>query len=84
MPRRKRDAKSRAMIVLEGLRGKPMTELCHEPQFSQAPYGQWRDQLLTHAAKAFGVREQSQRQARLAREHARLRTLVGELSLELK
>jgi transposase-like protein len=84
MQRRKWDAKTKAMIVLEGLKGKPVAELCHEHQLSQAQYYQWRDQFLAHAAKAFEVHEQSQREARLTQENARLKTLVGELTLELK
>ena len=83
MQRRKWDAKTQAMIVLEGLKGKPVAELCTEHQISQAQYDQWRDQLLAHASKAFEVHEQSQREARLARANARLKTLVGELTLEL-
>ena len=55
------------MIVLEGLKGKPVAELCAEHQISQAQYYQWRDQFLAHAPKAFEVHEQSQREARLAR-----------------
>jgi transposase-like protein len=84
MHRRKWGAKTKAMIVMEGLKGKPVAELCAEHQISQAQYYQWRDQFLTHAPKAFEVHEQSQREARLARENARLKTLVGELTLELK
>jgi transposase-like protein len=84
MQRRKWDAKTKAMIVLEGLKGKPVAELCHEHQLSQAQYYQWRDQFLAHAAKAFEVHEQSQREARLTQENARLKTLVGEWTLELK
>jgi transposase-like protein len=84
MPRRKWDAKTKAMLVLEGLKGKPVAEICTEHQLSQAQYYQWRDQFLAHAAKAFEVHEQSQREARLARENAKLKTLVGELTLELK
>jgi transposase-like protein len=84
MQRRKWDAKTKAMIVVEGLEGKPVAEICTEHQISQAQYYQWRDQFLAHAAKAFEVHEQSQREARLARENARLKTLVGELTLELK
>jgi transposase-like protein len=84
MHRRKWDAKTKAMIVLEGLKGKPVAELCNEHQLSQAQYYQWRDQFLAHAAKAFEVHEQSQREARLTQENARLKTLVGELTLELK
>jgi transposase-like protein len=84
MQRRKWDAKTKAMIVLEGLKGKPVAELCNEHQLSQAQYYQWRDQFLAHAAKAFEVHEQSQREARLTQENARLKTLVGEWTLELK
>lgn len=84
MQRRKWDAKTKAMLVVEGLKGKPVAEICTEHQISQAQYYQWRDQFLAHAAKAFEVHEQSQREARLARENARLKTLVGELTLELK
>jgi transposase-like protein len=84
MQRRKWDAKTKAMIVLEGLKGKPVAELCTEHQSSQAQYYQWRDLLLAHAAKAFEVHEQSQREARLTREHARFKPLVGALTLERK
>ena len=84
MHRRKWDAKTKALIVIEGLKGKPVAELCAEHQISQAQYYQWRDQFLAHAPKAFEVHEQSQREARVARENARLKTLVGELTLELK
>jgi transposase-like protein len=84
MQRRQWDAKTKVMIVIEGLQGKPVAELCTEHQISQAQYYQWRDQFLAHASKAFEVHEQSQRDARLARENARLKTLVGELTLFLK
>ena len=77
MPRRKWDAKTKAMIVLEGLKSKPVAELCDEHQISQAQSYQWRDQFMAHPPKAFEVHEQSQREARLARENTRLKTLVG-------
>jgi putative transposase len=84
MHRRKWDAKTKALIVIEGLKGKSVAERCAEHQISQAQYSQWRDQFLTHAPKACEVHEQSQREARLARAHGRLKTRVGELTLELK
>jgi hypothetical protein len=37
---------------------------------------------MAHAPKAFEVHEQRQREARLARPNPRLKTLVGELTLE--
>jgi transposase-like protein len=84
MQRRKWDAKTKAIIVLEGLKGKPVAELCTEHQMSQAQYYQWRDQFLAHAPKAFEVHEHNQKEGRLERENARLKALVGELLLELK
>jgi transposase-like protein len=53
MLRRKWDAKTKALIVLEGLKGKSVAEICTEHQISQSLYDQWRDQFVANAAKAF-------------------------------
>lgn len=58
--------------------------MCQDYQISQAQYDQWRDQVLANAPKTFDVARQTEREARLQREHARLKNLVGELTLELK
>ncbi len=84
MQKRKWDAKTKAMIVLEGLKGKPVAEVCTEHQISQSQYDQWRDQFLAHAANAFEVHQHTRKEARLEQENARLKNLVGELLLELK
>ena len=84
MHKRTWDAKTKAMIVLEGLKGKPVAEVCTEHQISQSQYYQWRDQFLAHAAQAFEVHQHTQKEARLEQENARLKNLVGELLLELK
>jgi transposase-like protein len=84
MYRRKWDAKTKALIVLEGLKGKPVAEICTEHQISQSLYYQWRDQFLAHAAKVFEVQQHTKKEARLEQENARLKQLVGELTLELK
>ena len=84
MQKRKWDAKTKAMIVLEGLKGKPVAEVCTEHQISQSQYYQGRDQFLAHAASAFEVHQHTRKEARLEQENARLKTLVGELLLELK
>jgi hypothetical protein len=47
-------------------------------------YYQWRDQFLAHASRAFDVQQRNQKQARLARENARLKIPVGELTPEFK
>jgi transposase len=84
MKRRTWDAKAKAMIGIEGLNGKPVAEMCPEHQISQSLYDQWRDQLLAPAATAFEDSQRTRKEARLAQENARLKQLVGELTLELK
>jgi transposase-like protein len=84
MHRRKWDAALKAQIVIQGLQGKPVAELCNEYQISQSLDYQWRDQFLANASRAFEVQQDDRKEARLARENARLKPLVGELTLERK
>jgi transposase-like protein len=84
MPRRKWDAKTKVMIVLQGLQGKPVAEICTEHQISQSLYYQWRDQFLANATKAFEDPQRARKEARLEQENTRLKQLVGELTFELK
>jgi len=81
MHRRKWDAKTTAIIVIEALKGKLVAEICTEHQISQSQYYQWREQFLAHAAKTFEVQQHAQQEARLEQENARVKTLVGELTL---
>jgi hypothetical protein len=82
MHRRKWDANTTALIVIEGLNGKPVAAICPEHHISQSPYDQWRDQFLAQAANACAVHQQTKKEALLAQENARLKRLVGELTLE--
>jgi transposase-like protein len=84
MKRRKWDANTKAMIVIEGLKGKPVAQLCNKHQISQSLYDQWRDQFLAPAAKAFDDPQRTRQEARLQQENARLMPLVGVLTLVLK
>jgi hypothetical protein len=84
MKGRKWDARTRTAIVLEGLKGKPVTAICQDSHISQAQYDWWRDHFLSNASTAFEVTQQTKREARLQHENARLKKLVGELTLELK
>jgi len=84
MPRRKWDAKTKALVVLEGLKGKSVAEICTEHQISPSVYYQWRDQFLANATKAFDDPQRTRKEARLVQENARLKQLVGELTFELK
>jgi hypothetical protein len=84
MHRRHWDADLQAKIASQGLQGRAVAALCQEDQISPSRYDQWRDPFLTHAARTFEVQPYDRPEARLAREHARLKTLVGELTLERK
>ena len=53
MKRRRWDAKTNARIVLEGLSGRSVAEICADYQISQVQYYQWRDKLLGEAYRAF-------------------------------
>jgi transposase len=79
MHKRKWDAKTTAMLVIEGLQGKPVAEICPEHQISQSLYYQWRDQFLVHATNAFEVHQHTRKEAHLEQENTRLKKLVGEL-----
>jgi transposase-like protein len=84
MHKRTWDAKVKALIVIEGLKGKPVADICHEHQIRQSQYYQWRDQLLAHAAQACEVHQHTRKEARLEQANTQLKRLVGELTLELK
>ena len=83
MKRREWDPKTKALIVLQGLKGTVISELCNEHRISQAQYYQWRDQFLSNAAKAFDSKA-DQAQMRLERENAKLKHMIGEMAYELK
>lgn len=84
MGRRKWDSKTKLAVVLMGLKGRPIAEICNEYQLSQTQYYKWRDQFLSDGHKAFETAKTSQKETRLERENHKLKRLVGELTLELK
>jgi putative transposase len=84
MKRRQWTAEQKAMIVLSGLTGQNLGEVCTEHGISQAQFYKWKDQLLSGASKAFEVKRQSRTEAKLQAENQQLKSLVGELTLELK
>ncbi len=46
-------AEEKAKIVLQGLKGRSVVELCNEHQIHQTQYYKWRDKFLTDAPKVF-------------------------------
>jgi transposase-like protein len=82
MKNRQWDAKTKAMIVMEGLKGKPVTEICAEHQLSQSIYYRWRDQFLANLPQIF---DSSDKQSeRLIKENNKLKQIIGDLTIELK
>ena len=82
MHRRTWDAKTKAILGLEGLKGKPVAEICTEHQIGQSQHYRWRDRCLAHAALAFESQRHTRKEARLEQENAQLKRLGGELTLE--
>ena len=82
MKRRRWDAKMKAMIVLQGLKGKPINDLCIEHQIGQTQYYRWRDQFLANMHHVFDSKDVQE--AALTRENLRLRQVIGDLTVELK
>jgi len=82
MPRRKWDAQTKSTVVLEGIKGRSVADICTEHQISQAQYYDWREQFLKKMPNMFS--DNGRREKLLARENSRLKKLVGELTLELK
>ena len=84
MKRRQFDSKLKAHVVLEGLRGRPLAEICNEYEISQSQYYRWRDQFLANAAEVFETQNKDKEKAKLKSENTKLKGLVGELTVELK
>ena len=84
MKQRKWDGKTKARAVLEGIKGRKVAEICNDYQISQAQYYQWREQFLSNLDKPFEAKKATSKEERLKSEVQKLRSLVGELALELK
>ncbi len=82
MPRRKWDPRIKTTVVLQGLKGRPVADICTEHQISQAQYYQWREQFMKKMPGLFSNRER--REQSLVRENSRLKKIIGELTVELK
>jgi transposase-like protein len=84
MKRRQWDSKTKAKIVLEGLSGKPVSELCSQYQISQNQYYQWRDKFLAESHRAFDGKVNGSEVSRLKAKNQRLQQIIGALTVELK
>ena len=83
MTRKKWDSKTKAKIVLEGVKGRRVAEICNDYQISQSQYYIWRDQFFSNIELPFEIKKASFREERLKTRNEQLKSLVGELTFEL-
>ena len=84
MKQRKWDSKIKAKVVIEGLKGKPISKICNEHQISQSMYYQWRDQFLSNVDQVFNIPKKGRKESMLEHENRQLKTMIGDLTIELK
>lgn len=84
MKRRQWDSKAKAKIVLEGLSGRSVSEICTEYGIGQTQYYRWRDKFLSQAHRAFDVEKDGSEVQRLKKKAARYQQIIGALTVELK
>ena len=85
MKRRKWTSKEKFTIVLAGLKGKvSVAELCNRHQITQTQFYKWRDRLLSEGEKIFAFGGPDKEAERVIAENNKLKTIIGELTIELK
>ena len=84
MKRRKWDSKTKAKIVLEGLSGLSVSEICNKYQISQNQYYLWKDKFLSESFRAFENKAKSNREERLKKRILHLEQTLGAVTFELK
>ncbi len=85
MKYRKWTSQQKLKIVLEGLSGNiEIVKLCSKYQINQTQYYKWRDQLLKFGYQAFDQKTVTKKEQRLQSENQNLRTIIGEMAIDLK
>lgn len=84
MERREWSSQKKFEVVLEGLKaGTNISEICNRHQVSQTQYYKWRDKFLNNGPKMFDINNEKEGQ-RLKSEICKLKTIIGDLTTELK
>jgi transposase-like protein len=65
---RKWDPKTKAMVVMAGIKGRSVVEICNEYQIPQSMYYRWRDQFLGNMPRLFSD-DTSNREKELQKEN---------------
>ena len=82
--RRKWSSKEKSQIILEGLKGRPVSDICIEHQISQSMYYSWRDKFLSNMGQAFETKKLDQREVYQNRQIDKMKKIIADLTIELK
>jgi len=80
MKRRRWDSKTKTKIVLEGLSGRPISEICNEYGIHQNQFYIWRDKFLSDAYKAFDTKKDKSDIEVLRYKNKELTQIIGSLT----
>ena len=82
--RRPWKAAEKSRIILEGLKGRPVADICVEYQISQSMYYSWRDQFLSNMGQVFETKKIDQREAYQNCQIDKMKKIIADLTIELK
>lgn len=82
--RRKWDPQIKTKIVLAGLAGECVTDMCREFDIRPGQYYKWREHFVANAPRLFEPERRNRDMSALEAENERLKRLVGELTLRLE
>ena len=82
--KKKWSAKEKTQIVLEGIKGRPVVDICAAYGVSQSLYYAWRDKFFANVSDVFEVDKKNGKEQRILRENAKLKQSLAETILELK
>ena len=82
--RRRWKAEEKSRIILEGLKGRPVADVCIEHQISQSMYYSWRDQFLSNMSQVFETKKIDQREAYQNHQIDKMKKIIANLTIELK
>ena len=76
--------KEKAEIILAGIKGSSVADICNQYGISQSQYNQWRDQFLSNVDRIFDADKEDARIEELAEENKEYREVIADLNSELK
>ncbi len=82
--RRKWTSSEKSRVVLEGIKGRPASEICIEYQISQSMYYAWRDQFLSNINQVFETNKNKQRDMHRTQKIEKMKKIIADLTIELK